>query len=47
MADDQTTQAEKNAEAQRKEDAGKKGVGFGGTLTDLGEADAKGVGAGK
>lgn len=47
MANDQQV---KQAEQQRKEDAGKKDseIGFGGTwLEDMGTKDAEGVGTGK
>lgn len=48
MADnDAKQQAVKKAEERRSEDAGKKDIGFGGTILDLGEKDAKGVGKGK
>jgi hypothetical protein len=37
----------KAAEKRREEESGKKNVGFGGTLLDLGAKDAEGVDAGK
>jgi len=48
MADnDQKQQSVKKAEERREEKSGDKNIGFGGTLLDLGEKDAKGVGEGK
>lgn len=45
--DEQKAQPEEVASERRKEEAGKKNIGFGGTLLDMGSEDAEGVGAGK
>lgn len=48
MADSNAKQQQvKEAEERRNKEAGGKNVGFGGTLLDMGEKDAEGVGRGK
>jgi|GEM_PF-3862000 len=47
--DPQVVQEEKRREEERSRDAGKPDseIGFGGSIIDIGEKDAKGVGRGK
>lgn len=45
--DAQKQQPEEVASERRKEEAGKKNIGFGGSILDMGSEDAEGVGAGK
>lgn len=49
MPTDPKDPAVKQAEERRKEESGKKDedIGFGGTMLDIGDKDAEGVGAGK
>lgn len=49
MPTDKNDPAVQAASERRKEEAGKKDadIGFGGSIIDMGEKDAEGVGAGK